>query len=182
MLSLIQLLKAETRVNTEGFLSLMQPWGPKLTIPWTSQVDSGSAVVQAKGPPESPCRRAGGGNQQRLTVQVRRLSDVFDVDSLCTACKCWYLSKTWPGFWRQMSVLCSLKPFFNSKPFFFSTSLKFQLFPCPCSHECSLSQTNNVPMFSCPIMCENRAAICNQGWLITNKTLNRMLHNRQPNR
>lgn len=56
MLSLIQSLKADTRVNTDGFLSLMQPIGPKLTMPWTSQV-SVPAAVQAKGPPESPCKR-----------------------------------------------------------------------------------------------------------------------------
>lgn len=72
MLSLIQSLKAETRVNTDGFLSLMQPWGPKLTIPWTSQVVLAPAAAQANGPPESPCRRAGEGMQQRFTALARR--------------------------------------------------------------------------------------------------------------
>ena len=59
MLSSIQPLNAETRVKTEGFLSLMQPWAPKLTIPWTSQVDLVAPVVgQTNGPPESPWRRS----------------------------------------------------------------------------------------------------------------------------
>lgn len=72
MLLLIQSLKAETRVNTEGFLSLMQPGGPKLTTPCTSQVVFVPAASQAKGPPESPCRRTGKGSHERFTVQVRR--------------------------------------------------------------------------------------------------------------
>lgn len=55
MLSSIQLLKAETRVKTEGFLSRTQPKGPKLTIPCTSQVVLVSASMQENGPPESPC-------------------------------------------------------------------------------------------------------------------------------
>lgn len=56
MLSVIQSLNAETRVKTEGFLSLMQPKGPKLTIPCTSQVVLVPAFMQENGPPESPCR------------------------------------------------------------------------------------------------------------------------------
>lgn len=51
--SWIQSLKAETRVNTVGFLRVLQPKAEtKLVTPWTCQEPS--AAGQLRGPPESP--------------------------------------------------------------------------------------------------------------------------------
>lgn len=79
MLSLIQSLKAETRVKTEGFLSLMQPKGPKLTIPCTSQVVLVPVFLQENGPPESPCRTEAqtGDKRQDLKAALKAFSAVL---------------------------------------------------------------------------------------------------------
>ena len=51
--SSIQSMKAETRVNTVGFLMVLQPKAEtKLVTPWTCQEPS--AAGQLRGPPESP--------------------------------------------------------------------------------------------------------------------------------
>lgn len=75
LLSSIQLLKEDTLVNTEGFLSLIQPKAPKLTMPWTSQ-GSEAEGWQAKGPPESPCR----GGEERGEVMRRGSRDEEKVE------------------------------------------------------------------------------------------------------
>lgn len=79
MLSLIQSLKAETRVKTEGFLSLIQPKGPKLTIPCTSQVVLVPVLLQENGPPESPCRTEvqAGDKRQDLKAASKAFSTVL---------------------------------------------------------------------------------------------------------
>lgn len=87
MLSSIQSLKAETRVKTEGFLFWMQPKGPKLTIPCTSQVVRVSTSMQENGPPESPCRTEAQAEDKR-PVKMRFQSGFESFPICCSLMGC----------------------------------------------------------------------------------------------
>lgn len=123
MLSLIQRLKAETRVKTEGFLSLMQPWGPKLTIPCTSQVVFVPAAVQAKGPPESPYGRAREGALLFTSCVGEHLILTETINHLCVL---EFVKTGQSNMWQSCleGGKCHLSTVVKS----FSKSL---IFPCP---------------------------------------------------
>lgn len=139
MLSSIQSLKADTRVNTEGFLSWMQPWGPKLTMPCTSQVSL--ADVQAKGPPESPCGRAEE-KVLNILILIVTINHLFVSWSLQRSV---FVKKVTWVFLREVNVssIAFLKPSLQ----FWRVFCYISNIPRLCLHDHSLLQTNNVPIF-----------------------------------
>lgn len=98
-------------------------------------------------------------------------------------CKGQSLWKIWQGFHEGGKCQCFMKLFWNLQAF--SAALKCfskcLIFLCPRLHFRSLCQTNNVPMFSCPITPEKKKQpfAFKADW--QNKRAYRMLHKRQPN-